>query len=125
MAFWRVWESRGAEPWIIQVLREGYLLPFLSPPPLSSTLIPLPSYSPSSILGLALVTAVDDLLAKGAIGPASPGPGFYSLLFVTPKVTGGWRLVINLSCLNGFIRLSHFCMETPSQSCNPSDLAIG
>ena len=112
MAFWRVWESRGAEPWVVQVLREGYILPFHSPPPLSSTPIPLPSYSPSSIRGLALVAAVKDLLAKGAIEPASPGPGFYSCLFVTPKVTGGWRPVIDLSCLNSFIRLSHFCMET-------------
>ena len=111
-AYWGVWESQGAEPWVVQVLREGYILPFHSHPPPSSTLIPLPSYSPSSIKGLALVAAVKDLLSKGAIEPASPGPGFYSRLFVTPKVTGGWRPVIDLSCLNRFIRLAHFRMET-------------
>ena len=53
-----------------------------------------------------------DFLAKSAIEPASPGPGFYSRLFITPKVTGGWRPVIDLSCLNRFIWLSHFRMET-------------
>ena len=111
-AFWRQWESRGAEPWIVQVLREGYILPFLSHPPLSSTPIPLLSYSPSSVRGLVLAAAVKDLLSKGAIEPASPGPGFYSRLFVTPKVTGGWRPIIDLSCLNRFVRLSHFRMET-------------
>ena len=68
--------------------------------------------SPSSIKGLALVTAVKDLLSKGAIEPAPPGPGFYSRLFITPKVTGGWRPVIDLSCLNRFVRLAHFRMET-------------
>ena len=97
---------------MVQVLQEGYILPFHSPPPLSSTPIPLPSYSPSSIKGLALVAAVKDLLSKGAIEPSSPGPGFYSRLFVTPKVTSGWRPVIDLSCLNRFILLSHFRMET-------------
>ena len=51
-------------------------------------------------------------MSKGAIEPASPGPGFYSRLFVTLKVTGDWRPVINLSCLSRFDRLSHCRMET-------------
>ena len=102
----------GADPWVVQVLRFGYIIPFHSPPPLSSTLIPLPSYTPSSIRGMALAAAVKDLLSKGAIEPSSSGPGFYSRLFVTPKVTGGWRPVIDLSFLNRFVRLSHFRMET-------------
>ena len=92
---------------------------------LSSTPIPLPSYTPSSIRGMALAAAVKDLLSKGAIEPSSSGPGFYSRLFVTPKVTGGWRPVIDLSFLNRFVRLSHFRMEQHSQFSNPSDLAIG
>ena len=113
--FWRSWEARGAEPWVIQVLKVGYLIPFISPPPLSSVPIPLPSYTPGSVRGLALAAAVDDLLAKGAIEPAPPDPGFYSRLFVTPKVTGGWRPVIDLSRLNVYVKVSHFRMET-SQS---------
>ena len=68
--------------------------------------------TPSSVRGLALAAAVADLQSKGAIESASSEPGFYSRLFVTPKVTGGWRPVINLSCLNRFARLSPFCMET-------------
>ena len=97
---------------MVQVLRFGYQVPFRSLPPLSSTPLPLPSYSPSSILGLALTDAVSDLVAKEAIEPAPPTPGFYSCLFVTPKVTGGWRPVIDLSRLNGFVDVSHFHMET-------------
>ena len=69
----------------------------------SHVLLPLPSYSPSSIRGLALTAAVSDLLAKEAIELAPPSPGFYSRLFVTPKVTGGWRPVIDLLHLNGFV----------------------
>ena len=41
-----------------------------------------------------------------------PGPGFYSRLFLVVKVTGGWRPVIDLSHLNGFVRLTPFKMET-------------
>ena len=78
--------STGRSIDAVQVLREGYILPFHSRPPLSSTPIPLPSCSPSSIKGFALVTAVKDLLSKGAIELASAGPGFYSRLFITPKV---------------------------------------
>ena len=104
---WEVWE-----PWVVQVLKEGYSIPFLSRPRLSSTPVPLPSYSPSSIRGLALSAAVADLQSKAVIEPASSEPGFYSRLFVTPKVTGGWRPVIDLSRLNHFVQLSPFRMET-------------
>ena len=109
---WEVWVSWGAEPWVVQVLKVGYRLPFVSHPPLSPTPIPLPSYSPTSVRGLALSASVSDLRMKGAIELASSEPGFYSCLFVTPKVTGGWQPVIDLSRLNRFVRLSHFRMET-------------
>ena len=85
---------------MVQVLRYGYRIPFRSRPPLSHVPIPLPSYSFNSIRGLALSDAVS-LVEKEAIEIAPPSPGFYSRLFVTPKVTGGWRPVINLSHLNG------------------------
>ena len=109
---WEVWESWGTEPWVVQVLKVGYSLPFVSLPPLSPSPVPLPSYSPNSVRGLALTAAVADLQNKDAIEPASSEPGFYSHLFVTPKVTGGWRPVIDLSRLNCFILLSRFRMET-------------
>ena len=86
--------------------------PFPLSPPLSPVPLPLPSYSHSSIRGLALTAAVSDLLAKAAIELAPPSPGFYSRLFVTPKVTCGWHPVIDLSRLNNFVDVSHFHMET-------------
>ena len=109
---WETWQSWGADAWVVQVLCFGYQVPFRSLPPLSHVPLPLPSYSPSSIRGLALTAAVSDLLAKEAIELSPPSPGFYSRLFVTPKVTGGWRPVIDLSRLNGFVDVSHFHMET-------------
>ena len=44
--------------------------------------------------------------------------------FWTPKVTGEWRLVIDLSRLNGWVDVSHFHMETAQsvlQSLRPGD----
>ena len=41
---WRRWQAIGAESWMVTVLRDGYLVPFLdSPPPLSRTLVSFPT----------------------------------------------------------------------------------
>ena len=87
---WEVWESWGTDPWVMEVLRFGYRIPFRVLPSLSQVAIPLPSYSPSSIRGIALNIAVADLRAKGAVEPAPSTPGYYSCLFVTPQGHRGW-----------------------------------
>ena len=89
-----------------------YRFPFRVVPSLSSVPIPLPSYSLSSIMGVALNPEVADLRAKGAIEPAPSTPGYYSRLFVTLKVIRGCRPVINLLRLNRSVFVSHFHMET-------------
>ena len=94
---------------------------------LSRVPIPLPSYSPSSIRGIALSNVVADLQEKGAIETAPSSSGYYSRLFVTPKVTGGWRPVIDLSRLNCSVLVSHFHMETAQlvlQSLRPGDWMV-
>ena len=96
----------------MEVLRFGYCLSFRAIPLLSPVPIPLPSYSPTSIKGIALQAEVADLRAKGAVEPAPSGPGFYSRHFVIPKVTGGWQPIIDLSRLNRSFLVSSFHMET-------------
>ena len=101
------------EPWVVEVLRVGYCLPFLNTPPLSNAPLPMPSYSPTSIKGAALEEVTLDLVAKGAVELAPlPSPGFYSCLFVVWKTSGSWRAVIDLSHLNRFVDVSPFQMET-------------
>ena len=110
---WQAWRDRGAEPWVVEVLRVGYCLPFLGAPPLSNVPIPMPSYSPTSIKGAALEEVTLGLVAKGAVELAPlPSPGFYSRLFVVWKTSGSWRPVIDLSHLNRFVDVSPFQMET-------------
>ena len=53
------------------------------------------------------------MLSKDALEIVlDPGPGFYSRLFLVEKVIGGWRPVIDLSHLNGFVLQTPFKMET-------------
>ena len=53
------------------------------------------------------------MLAKGALEIVlDPGPGFYSRPFLVEKAMGGWRPVIDLPPLNGFVCQTPFKMET-------------
>ena len=111
---WRRWQAIGAKSWVVTVLRGGYRVPFTdSPPPLSRTPVSFPTYRAGSPRAQALRQEVEGMLAKGALEIArDPGPGFYSLLFLVKKASGGWRPVISLSCLNEFVHLTLFKMET-------------
>ena len=107
------------DPWVVEVLRYGYRIPFLLDPPLPKVPIPMPSYHPLSTKGLALGEVTQALIAKSAVELAPlPSFGFYSRLFVMWKTSGSWRPVIDLSTLNLFVDVSHFRMETiQSVSC--------
>ena len=110
---WQAWRDRGTEPWVVEVLRVGYCLPFLSTPPLSNVPIPIPSSSPTSIKGAALEEVTLGFIAKGAVVLAPlTSPGFYSRLFIVWKTSGSWRPVVDLSHLIRFVDVSPFQMET-------------
>jgi hypothetical protein len=56
-----------------------------------------------------------------------PSPGFYSHIFLVPKKSGEWRLIIDLSCLNHFLRVPWFKMETTrsvATAIQPKDWAV-
>ena len=55
---------------MVEVLREGYAIPFRMPPPLSPTRIILDLYSPQSVKGMALDEEIQALRSKGAVEPA-------------------------------------------------------
>ena len=110
---WSVWQSFCANEWIVSVLRDGYRVPFHHLPPVSLEPRALPSCSPGSVCALVLPEVVSKMLQKGVLEPVDhPSPSFYSCLFIVEKVTEGWRPVIDLSALNGFVTLTKFQMET-------------
>ena len=65
----------------MEVLKEGYRIPFSTIPPLAKDPIMLSSYAPNSIRGRALAKEIDSLIAKGAVELAPRTPGYYSLVF--------------------------------------------
>ena len=50
-------------------------------------------------------------------------PGCYSHLFLVPNKSGGWRPVTDLSCLNSFLEIPDFTMESAEsiRRCLPGD----
>jgi hypothetical protein len=53
-------------------------------------------------------------LDKGAVSVVKDhsSPGFCSHIFLVPKKSGEWQLIIDLSHLNRFLRVPQFKMET-------------
>ncbi|MEL7079379.1 MAG: reverse transcriptase domain-containing protein, partial [Cyanobacteria bacterium J06582_2] len=107
------WEEIAKDDWVVSVVRDGYQIPFLQPPPLSEKPISLTAYQKGSERWVALGREVDSLLAKDAIELITPTtPGFYARLFVVTKRTGGWRPVLDVSALNKYVALTKFKMES-------------
>ena len=55
------------DPWVVEVLCWGYLIPFSSLPPRSLDSIPFISYSPGSIKGNPLLGEIWSITDKGAV----------------------------------------------------------
>ena len=112
--FLPVWKNLGAHHSIQNLIAEGYKLPFRERPKLSRTPCIISGFSDLNKQS-ALSTAIQDLIRKGAIDIVQKPDslGFYSRLFLVPKPGNRWRPVIDLSCLNNFLTIPKFKMETP------------
>ncbi len=122
--FWKKWQAIDAPIRVVRWLRNGYPLPFLRNEQgreLKPKLVvnPHPSFNQSYAHNREKQRVLDDmiadLLSKKAIEevPADQ-PGFYSRVFLIPKrsKTGGWRLILDLSALNQYLRVDGFNMDT-------------
>ena len=120
--FWTKWKQMGATKRVTRWLQKGYFLPFhksrqgvLILPPVTTN--PNPdlntSYGKDSDKEQALNVMIKDLLVKNAIQPISnETKAFFSRVFLVPKRTGGYRLVIDLSVLNQYMYVQPFKMDT-------------
>ena len=108
-----MWEEKGASPWIVSVLREGYSLVFESDPPLTRSPGVFSKYQDTVKQGI-LEEEILSLLSKDALEEVTDvnTQGFYSRMFLVAKKTGGWRPIIDLSVLNTYIKAPTFKMES-------------
>ena len=112
--FWEIWLDLGAGPKVVQILKEGYALPFRIWPNLtrSPTVI---SYYGNPHRNLNLLEALHQLMNKNAIELVHKhnSLGFFNRLFLVPKPNNKWRPILDLSNLNLFLKAEKFKMETP------------
>jgi len=101
---------------VVGVLRWGYIIPLLSQPTLTRSPVVTSGYADPTMDNL-LREAIDKLLQKGAIERVytTGSLGYYSRLFLRPKVSGGWRPIIDLKRLNPYIGGQRRKQETQFQ----------
>ena len=103
-----------AHRWVTSVVTQGFKILFKSIlPPTMARPVFQKNYSDEPRRN-ALQTVIQDYVAKGALVRlrGRPGPGFYSRVFLVPKRSGGWRMVIDLHSLNQFTLVDSFKMES-------------
>ena len=112
--FWQTWLERGAGPKIVQILREGYTLPFRIRPNLTRSPTVISRYV-NPHRNSYLLEALHQLMDKNAIELVhnQTSLGFFNRLFLVPKPNNKWRPILDLSKLNLFLKVEKFKMETP------------
>ena len=111
---WSKWQTLGATNRVVQILKEGYVLPFKVRPKLTRTPIIVSGYA-NALRQDSLEEALHALLAKNAVEKVTQvkSLAFFNRLFLVPKPNNKWRPILDLSALNKFLRVSTFKMETP------------
>ena len=112
--FWQTWLDLGAGPKVVQILQEGYTLPFWIRPKLTRIPTVISCYA-NPLRNSYLLEALHQLIDKNAVEPVSnqTSLGFYNRLFLVPKPNNKWRPILDLSNLNQFLKVEKFKMETP------------
>ena len=112
-SFRRDWQTNKRSSNMLNIITNGYILPFISKPSLVRFPLIRSEYKALQ-KDQALATCTQSLLSKNAIERVENVKSlrFYSHLFLVPKRHQRWRPVIDLSRLNTFLHVEKFKMET-------------
>ena len=113
-SFRRDWLANKCSDNVLNIITNGYILPFISKPNLVRAPLIRSGYKALQ-KDQALASCIQYLLSKNAIERVEnvKSLGFYSRLFPVPKPHQRWSPVIDLSRLNTFLLVERFKMETP------------
>ena len=113
-SFRRDWQTNKCSSNVLNIITNGYILPFLSKPNLVKIPLILSEYKALQ-KDQALADCIQSLLSKNSIERVENVKSlrFYSRLFLVPKLRQRWRPVIDLNRLNTFLHVEKFKMETP------------
>ena len=112
--FWKTWLDLGAGPKVVQILKEGYTLPFQTRPKLVRFPTVISCYG-NPQRNSYLLEALHQLIDKNAVELVrnQSSLSFFNRLFLVPKPNNRWRPIFDLSNLNFFLKSEKFKMETP------------
>ena len=117
-SFRRDWQANNCSSNVLNMITNGYVLPFLSKPNLVRFPLIILEYKALQ-KDQALAVCIQSLLSKNAIERVENVKSlrFYSRLFLVPKPHQKWRPVIDLSRLNTFLHVeksSKWKLQSPS-----------
>ena len=101
--FWQTWLDLGTSQKAVQILKEGYLLPFRIRPKLTRSSTVISCYVIRSAMDKNAVELIQNQTSQG----------FFNRLFLVPKPNNRWKPIPDLSKLNLFLMVKKFKMETP------------
>ena len=113
-SFRRDWLTNKCPNNMLNIITNGYVLPFISKPKLAR--VPLIHSGYNALQkDQALASCIQSVLSKNAIERVEnvKSLGFYSRVFLVPKPHQRQSPVIDLSRLNTFLLVERFKMETP------------
>ena len=110
--FWKIWLDLGAGPRVVQILKEGYILPFRIWPNLSRIPTVISCYG-NPHRNLKMLEALHKDKNAIELVHKQVSLGFLNRLFLVPKPNNKWRPILDLSNLNPFLKTEKFKMETP------------
>ena len=110
-SFRRDWQINKCSDSILNIITNGYVLPFISKPKLVRAPLIHSGYK-ALHKRQGLTSCIQSLLSKNAIERVEnvKSLGFYSRLFLVPKPHQRWRPMIDLSRLNAFLLVERFKM---------------
>ena len=96
--FWQTWLDLGAGPKVVQILKEGYTLPFRTRPNLTKFPTVVRCYV-NPHRNSYLLEALHQLIDKNAIEQVQNqiSLGFFNRLVLVPKPNNKWRPILDLS----------------------------
>ena len=112
------WECIDASPFVINIIKYGYKIQFVEPPPLVIAPKPFSLHLPPDQQKI-LDQELNEFLINNVIRPADINtPGYYSPVFLREKPRHNlsdpvkYRVIIDLSSLNHYVVKKHFKMES-------------
>ena len=125
-AFHPAWAAITDDAYVLSIIRGGFIIELSEPLPGGVVRLPTPRMPPHIRAGMA--AEITALLSKGVIEPTADHPRLcMSPIFLVPKRSGNFRLILNLKRINHYIGSVHFRMETLASILpylNPGDWTV-